>query len=430
MAALQEIPLRFTDEMLDLNLPARARRGLASGGTTVPVAFDAFLRGTGALSSANASDSPDSITIRAAGEAADLFREATEIDPAFALAHAGLGQALWRNCEIRRDFRGEPEAEASLRWALNLDERCVPAEIALAGILRRSDRPDEAAAVLRQALKHDPLSLSARRALAKLHVETGQLALAETAYHESAELRGGYWGVHVSLGIFLLSQGRYDEAAREFAVVTELAPGNVFGFRDLGATYYCLDRWDEARAMLETALELSPDYGTYSNLATLYFAEARYGDAAVMCEAALELDDSDYRVWGNLGASCLWIPGRDARATEAYREAARLGEQKVSLTASDPRLLTHLASYDTELGELERARELVAEALELAPNDIEVMFQAGHTYEVLDDRELAIKWIGRALEGGYSRAQVENTPALRGLCADERYQKLAANSAE
>lgn len=430
VAALQEIPLRFADEVLGLNLPARARRGLAAGGTTVPIAFDAFLRGTGALSFANAPDSPDTTTIRAAGEAADLFREAVEADPAFALAHAGLGQALWRSCEIQHDFQGEPEAEASLRWALNLDERCVSAEIALARILLRSDRRDEAAVVLRQALKHDPLSLLARRALAKLHVRGDQPALAETAYRELAELRGNYWGVHASLGVFLLSQGRYDEAASEFLMVTELAPGNVFGFRNLGATYYCLDRWDEARAMLETALELSPDYGIYSNLATLYFAEARYADAAVMCEAALELDDSDYRVWGNLGASCLWIPGCDARAIEAYQEAARLGEQELSLTPREPHLLTHLASYYTELDELGRARELVAEALQLAPDDIEVMFQAGHTYEVLDERELALKWIGRALEGGYSRAQVENTPALRGLCADERYQVFAADSAE
>jgi Tfp pilus assembly protein PilF len=93
-------------------------------------------------------------------------------------------------------------------------------------------------------------------------------------------------------------------------------------------------------------------------------------------------------------------------------------------------LLTDLAAYYAELDDPERARELMAEALRLAPDDIEVMFQAGHTYEVLDERELALTWIGRALEGGYSRAQVENTPALRGLCADERYQEFAARSAE
>ncbi len=421
VAALQDVPVRFAVEALGLDLPDRTRRRLAAGGTTVPVAFDAFLRGTGALTVADTA---------AVARAGTLFTEAVAADPAFALAHAGLGQALWRSCKIRHDFQSEPEAEASLRRALHLDERCISAEIVLAWILLRSGRYDEAAAGLRRALKQDPLSLPARRTLAGLRVESGQLALAETAYRESAELRRNYWGVHNDLGVFLLSQGRYDEAAREFAMVTELAPGNVLGFRNLGVTCYCLDRWDDARVMFETALELSPSYETYSNLATLHFAEARYADAAAMYEAALELDDSDYRVWGNLAASCIWIPGGEARSAEAYQEAARRGERQRSLTPRDPHLLTHLAGYYTELDEPERARELAAEALRYAPNDIEVMFQVGHTYEVLDDRELALEWIGRALQGGYSRAQVENTPALRGLCADERYQELAARSAE
>jgi hypothetical protein len=52
------------------------------------------------------------------------------------------------------------------------------------------------------------------------------------------------------------------------------------------------------------------------------------------------------------------------------------------------------------------------------------MFQAGHTYEVLGDREKALEWIGAALEHGYSLGQVETTPALAELRKDERYRRL------
>jgi hypothetical protein len=55
------------------------------------------------------------------------------------------------------------------------------------------------------------------------------------------------------------------------------------------------------------------------------------------------------------------------------------------------------------------------------------MFQAGHNYEVLGDRERALEWIGRAIENGYSREHIERTPALREFCADGRYRRLLQN---
>ncbi len=427
VAALQDIPVRFVTEVLGLDLAARARRGPAAGGTTVPVAFDSFLRGTDALAAASLGDTMDTA---AAARAGRLFSNATEVDPAFALAHAGHGRALWKLCDMMQKPVCESGAEASCRRAIELDERCEIAHVTLSKLLLQTGLYDEAAATLRRALEHNPFSLPARRTLANVHILRGQLALAETAYRESAELRPDYWGVHDDLGLFLSSQGRYEDAAREFAIVTDLVPGNVLGFQRLGVMYYCLDRWDDARAVFETALALSPSYAICSNLATLHFGEARYADAAAMYEAALELDDSDYRIWGNLGASYLWIPGGEARAAEAYEEAVRLGEQKRARTPRAPQLLTHLAAYYAELDEPERTRELMAEALRYAPNDIEIMFQVGHTHEVLGDRERALEWIGRALKRGYSRAQIESTPALRGLCADRRYRELAARTAE
>ena len=430
VAALQDIPSRFVAEALGIELPGRARRRSTACGTTVPAAFAAYLRGTGALNAVDATSAADSANTGVASLAALLLIEATTADPAFTLAHAALGRAVWQQCELERDFRCGAAAESSLLRALDLDERCTQAMVAEAGLLVHAGLYDGAAAMLRSALEVDPLNVVARQALADLRAESGQTALAETAHREIVELRDEYWRGHDALGVFLASQGRYDEAAAEFATVTQIAPGNAHAYRNLGAMYYYLDRLDDAAETFEIAAELSPDYSTYSNLATLHFARARYADAAAMYERALEIDDSDYRVWGNLGSSYLWVPGGEAKVREAYSEAAERGERKRALAPRDPLLLTSLAAYYAQLDEPARARELLDEALLHAPGDVEVMFQAGHTHEVLGDRELALSWIEKALEHGYSRAQVESTPALRGLCADERYQAFAARTAE
>jgi len=424
VAAILDVPVRFAQQALEVELPGRAVRACAAGGTTVPAAFDTYIRGTGAL---NAADDADTAAVALA---AALLRESTAADPAFALAHAELGRAIWRQCEMHRDFTCGPEAESSARRALDLDERCVPAAATLAAIHHHAGRYDDATFMLQRVLELDPLHIGARRALANLRAESGQAALAETAFRQAVELRDGYWRAHDDLGVFLASQGRYEEAAEEFSLVTEIAPGNALGYRNLGVMYYYLDRWDEAALMLGQSLELTPDYATYSNLATLHFAGARYADAAAMYESALEIDDSDYRVWGNLGASRLWIAGADDLAREAFHEAVRRGEQQRALSPRDPQLLTLLAGYYAQLDDAARAHALLDEALLHAPGDVEVMFQAGHTHEVLGDREMALSWIERALEHGYSRAQVENTPALRGLCADEAYHAIAQRTAD
>lgn len=185
-----------------------------------------------------------------------------------------------------------------------------------------------------------------------------------------------------------------------------------------------MDRVDEALEFFKRANEIRPTYTGYSNLATIYFFAGRYEDAAYYYEVALALDDSHYHVWGNLGSSYQWVPGCREKALAAYREAVRRAEEQRKVQPNDGDLLCFLAGYYAELGEADEARRLTERALELAPDDVVVLFQAGHTYEVLGDRENALEWIGKALERGYSPEQVETTPALADLREDERYRRL------
>ena len=139
---------------------------------------------------------------------------------------------------------------------------------------------------------------------------------------------------------------------------------------------------------------------------------------------ALELDDSRSTTWGNLAAACNVVPGEEERASECYARALELAQEELKLTPRSADLLAVMASYCAELGDSSRARDFLNRSAELSSDNDQVMFQVGLTHEILGDRDEALLWIGRALENGYSRDQVESTPSLRDLCTDERYRRL------
>lgn len=394
-------------------------------GTTVPVAFEAYLQGLGRTSRSMGRSEKglgiaqiDSINIAAAES---LLCFAVREDPVYALAWAALARV-----RAERVLVGDDEAAAleCCRRAIELGDLTAAPHVIRAELLARRGESEEAITEFQRALTKDPICNGAIRGLAQVYASRGDVSRAELTYRRALQLRPGLWSAHNDLGILLISIGRYEDAASEFERSSELAPRNAEVFRNLGVAYYCLEQWDASRKMFERSISMRPTYSCYSNLATLYFQLGRYADAARTYTRALEIDDSDYRVWGNLGASYLWVPGERETAREVYAIAAERAEEERRLTPGDATLLSLLAGYYGALGDSSRALPLLTEALALAQEDVDVMFQAGHTYERIGDRKRALLWIGEAVRHGYSVAQVRATPGLRGLCSDERFHDL------
>jgi tetratricopeptide (TPR) repeat protein/TolB-like protein len=419
VSALQNDLVTATAGMLGIELDPRMERVLSAGGTTVPGAFVAYLEGLGRLTS---DDGDRAANIRFAIE---RFEKALDADPGYVLAVARLGEAHWQLCQATADPECSVDAADACARSIDLGDWLTSPHVTLGDIARAGGDHDEAAREYEAALEIDPLDRTARGKLAGTYRALGRPVQAKLEYQRAIELRSGYWGGYYDLALFHRSQGEYEEAEQQFQKVVALAPGNSIGYATLGVIYYELERYEDSLEMLTRANEIAPDYYGYSNLGTLNFQLGHYSDAAAMYEKALELDDSDYRLWGNLASAYWWVPGERERSTETYRAAVARAENVRRIKPRDPMLLCLLGGYHASLGEETAALELTDEALTLAPDDVEILFQAGHNYEVLGDRDRALRWIGEALERGYSRKQCERTPALRGLCTDERYQEIA-----
>jgi tetratricopeptide (TPR) repeat protein len=209
-----------------------------------------------------------------------------------------------------------------------------------------------------------------------------------------------------------------------FAQVVALAPDNVRGYSNLGAMSWLQGKVPEAIAAFEKSLALRPNYRAASNLGTLYFYEqGDYARAAKAFEQALALNDSDYKVWGNLGGARQWA-GDEAGAQEAFTRAVELAEAKHQVNPHDAVVLADLADYYASLDQEEKVLPLLEGALALAPDDAGLMYQAALIYEHLGRRTEALTWLARAVGNGHSWQEIERAPALRGLRADLRFKQL------
>ena len=193
---------------------------------------------------------------------------------------------------------------------------------------------------------------------------------------------------------------------------------------NLGGIYLALGRYAEAREMLERSIALEPDYAAYSNLATLHFHEARYPDAARMFEKALELEDTDYRIWGNMAAAWYWSPDGRAKARDAYQRAITLVQAQLQVNPEDYSASSYLALFLAMVEDSEASRTVLHHLEQLVIEDIEVLFLIGYSNEVLGAREKALLWIGKAVTHGYARAMIAKLPGLRSLREDPQFDDL------
>jgi serine/threonine protein kinase/tetratricopeptide (TPR) repeat protein len=415
ISVLQDGVVLEVAELLDVNLSSQAKQVLAVGGTTVPSAYEYYLQGRGYLQRYEVAQNVDT--------AITLFNRALELDPKYALAEAGLGEAYWRSYEQTKDTQWAEAARKSSAAAIALNDKLAQVYVTLGMIHTGTGHYKEAIQDLQKALALDPINADAYRELAKTYQQMGRLKDAESTYLNAFAVRPGYWGTHNDLGGFYFRLGRYDDAGKEFRSVVDLTPDNWRGYSNLGVIAYSQNHYEEAAKMFEKSAAIKPTDFAYSNLGTIYYTLAQYDEAARYYEKATQMNGRDPRDWHNL-AVAYQASGELQKARAAFQQTAAVSEEQLRVNPRDPVLLIWLADAYSYLNKPQRARELLRQALALAPDDIPNMFQASAIYEQLGDRQLALQWIAKAIKGGFSRDLIEKEPTLARLRRDPRYQAL------
>jgi serine/threonine protein kinase/Flp pilus assembly protein TadD len=233
------------------------------GGTDNLEAYDLFLHGRQLWNKRTGADLE-----RAIG----YFQQATEKDPKFALAYAGVAAC----------------------YAVMADH----SEVAVKETLPKTR------AAARRALELDPRLAEAHTLLARCMHAEGDVAGAEKGFNEALAMSPNYATAHHWYALFLADCGKPERALVEIRQAHALDPLSAVIQAELGTVLLRNRRYDEAVAQEDKALRLSPDFPyAYLLRGLVRAAQRKFPEAIADLKRAQALGNNSRWVSSGLGYS-------------------------------------------------------------------------------------------------------------------------------
>lgn len=373
-------------------------------GTQVPAAYDAYLRGVGYLRDFNI---PDNLK-----KAIGSFEAATNADPGFAAAYAGLGEAHWAEYQANSDSSAIGEARTACAKAMTLNAQTAEAQICQATIDDGTGQVKQAQQEFETARRLDPQSDSALNGLARTYEELEEPDQAKQVYQQAIQARPFYWANYYALANFLVRRADYPQAAKVLEDAVAKFPTNSFLARRLGVVYFLEGQFDQAAAILQKANQEHRHADAYMDLGQVYVHRRQYGPAIQALEQAAGMNPNSYSVQADLADAYAWSGSQKNKAADRYKIALAESMESLRVNPLDLDALMVSAYCSAALGGRDQAVRLLEEALRHAPEDAEVNYYAARVYARLGNTEMAAQWAQKAIAHGYSQADIDSAPDL------------------
>jgi TolB-like protein len=294
---------------LKITLLADTSRKIEVGGTEIPAAFDAYLRGKKTGRTA-VSDADTQATLAA-------YAEAIHLDPHFAMAFAERSLELTNYA--RFNARGSSvratldEALADARTAVSLAPELAEGHYALGVILSEGSLDfAQADEEYERALALASGSAGILSAYGRHAAELGHAAAAIAAARRAVTLDPLNFHVHRTAGITFLLARQYTEAIAAFRTAISLQPDWVRDYALLGQAQYAQGDFEAARSSCEAARADEMGQGC---LAVVYRKLGRQSDSEAMLQSFRDsVGDHGafdlaciYAQWGDIPQALQWL---------------------------------------------------------------------------------------------------------------------------
>jgi tetratricopeptide (TPR) repeat protein len=335
-------------------------------------------------------------------KAADALLQMREIDPG--------NQALLRTLAQTYVKGGKyDEALKSYATLLEMDSLNLEylADVGSVYLIRREYQT--ASRYLAPILAADSVALDVKIRIGQLYYEqvekdSSLIPLTRSIFDSIRTDHPRDWRAYWFLGA-LASMNRDDSASSEnFRQVTELASWNPDGWVGLALGYLGRNDFSEAARVLEAGQRQVPkDFRLNFFLGVAYNRLGQTADAAVSLERALQITPDDFDAVAELAMVYDGLK-RHAESDSLYERALRMNSPQRHLA------LNNYAYALAERGvHLDRALQMVTEALQAQPNNDSYLDTIGWVYYRLEEYPKAEEYLLRAIEAGKAKGEPSAT---------------------
>ena len=316
------------------------------------------------------------------------------------------------------------KAASKAQDALVFNEFLALGHAANAKVLGLQGEFDAAFSEVERALALDPNSAISSNVKLELLIRSNRLG---EALEMAKRLVKNYPADRVfalQLGQVYSRLGDYKAAEIAYGLSLQINPDNTAGYLGFAQVFKDQKRLDDSMQALQLGIKKHPSAELYRALGNSLFAQGDYVGAASAYEIAVapnQGNQNDYTAWARLAETMAWLPGKSDIAKSAYDNARRLLKIKLKEHPHNAKLLSLMGLYCAKLGENADALIYVQKSLDLAPNDAEIQFRAGVSFEMLDMRNQALVAISKAKEFNYPAKSIETEPELLELRRDPKY---------
>lgn len=290
--ALQEEIARQVADNLEIRLTTQSAQGFAArrGGSGSPQAYQLYLL---------ARHHESELTRNSNDHAIELYEQALQLDPKFALAYAWLAFA-YANQPFLNDTPVHDvvvKAEPLLTTALRLDPQLPEIYMARGALLRAQGQLEAALRDLRHATELNPNDTFALAEMGRLYLENGNPRDALTNYRAASALDPLNFNLVARQCVALTDLARFEDAERACERARDLAPDESWA--ELTSSWL-----ETARGNLEEALKYNAmtikatpnEFATYEGRYDLLMIAGRLTDARALLEQARKATGQDEMV--------------------------------------------------------------------------------------------------------------------------------------
>jgi len=385
-SSLENLPHRRLElarnilQAMEVEIP-EADHPLASAPPSTPrTGYASYLRGRAAMQS-GASDAVD--------QAATLFRHAVREDSTDGDAWAALGWTYILESEQASapDKSRLPSALACVERAINLGAPKAEAFRTWGLVEQLNGQYAKATSRLQEAVKRSPSDAEALRRLATV----------------------------------LMLQGETEEALQAALAAAEVDPLNASSQVTAGLIHQFRGEFAEAESRYRRALQEDrehPDALELHSEVLVYMQRA--DDALAQMSDAVARVRSDPAAYYRLGRIAQTAGRPKQEWMSAFEQARVLLEGQLRAKPDSALALSLLALTQTRLGAFRDAMVAQARALELAPRDVGILYNAARMYALQRDKEQAMTYLVRAIDLRYDLRRIVDMD-LFNLRSDEEF---------